>query len=339
MPIAPRRVRSGFALVEVVVAAVVVGVLLAVFTLAGVDSRRVASLGDSINNLQQFAGASAAYTADCADRFWAFSWRAGTTPSAYPDLQFAVTDLDAAANQAVDIMRRRANPNMPRMTSWVPHILYSQLVLVDQLNLKLPLAWAVSPGDATRVAWQQWPNNPVPLPSPGDPTSLRWVYSSSFEVGPAFWAHDQRSGSTFTVEQGTTHNQFTFPTIDMPLGDRVMTDVRYPSAKAMMWDSHQRYFGNRVAYFGYPEARVPVLTVDGSVLVRATSESNNGFLPNNPTSPFWATYTYSPQTYEPPALSGVGSNVKGQYRWTRGGITGRDFGFPEVCTGQGGCTP
>lgn len=330
--------RPAFALIEVLVSLAIVAALLTVFALSAADSRRAASLGDSINNLKQYAWAGSAYTGDCAERVWTFSWRAGTSqPSEYGDLQFAPTDLDAAACQAADIIRRRHNGNFPRISAWVPHIMTSHLVLADQFNLPLPLPWVASPADVNRLAWQRWPNNPVPLPL-GPPENVRWVYSSSYEFGPAFWSRDQRQGSQNTVEQSSTHNTYIILS-GVILGDRSLTQVVYPSRKAMVWESHQRFFGPRTAFYAYPEARVPVLTVDGSVVARASSEANDGFSPNNPTSPFPTRFTYSPLNYESPALPGVSAVVAGKMRWTRGGLTGRDFGAPEVCTGQGGCTP
>jgi prepilin-type N-terminal cleavage/methylation domain-containing protein len=78
--------RPGYALLEVLVSVVIVGVLLAIFTMAASDSRRNASLSASINNLKQFAWAGSTYAADCDERFWTFSWTRtdhppGFTPS------------------------------------------------------------------------------------------------------------------------------------------------------------------------------------------------------------------------------------------------------------------
>jgi len=338
MPSTAHTAGRACALIEVFVSLAIVAVLLAIFTLSAADSRRNASLGESLNNLKQFAWAGSAYTADNSERFWTFSWQAGSTsPSEFPDLEFASTDLEAAANQAVDIIRRRANPTMPRVTNWVPQILYNQLVLADHMNIPLPTPWVASPADATRLAWQRWPANPIPLPDGGG-LQLRWVYSSSYEVGAAFWQRDQKVGADSVIEQSSSHNTYFIPQPLLPMGDRLITQVVHPSRKAMVWDSHQRHFGSRVAFFGYAEARVPVLTVDGSATVRATSEANNGFRPNSPSSGIPTQYSYTPQSYEPGALPGS-PTVNGRYRWTRGGLTGRDFGASEVCTGQPGCTP
>ena len=63
-----------------------------------------------------------------------------------------------------------------------------------------------------------------------------------------------------------------------------------------------------------------------------------GFRPNQPTAPLATQFSYSPLWFEPPAIPN-GGIMFGRYRWTRGGLTGRDFGAPEVCTGQPGCTP
>jgi hypothetical protein len=44
--------------------------------------------------------------------------------------------------------------------------------------------------------------------------------------------------------------------------------------------------------------------------------------------------THSPTIWEPPRPPGASGIVDGRIRWTRGGIAGRDFGGPEVDTGQ-----
>jgi hypothetical protein len=41
---------------------------------------------------------------------------------------------------------------------------------------------------------------------------------------------------------------------------------------------------------------------------------------------------YSPNTWEPPVISGQPSAPVGYYYWTRGGIGGRDFDGQELST-------
>jgi hypothetical protein len=324
--------RRGAALIEAVVATAVVGVVLAVFSLAATDSRRNASPSDSINNLKQFAWASSQYTADCNERLWSYSG-----------------DLQAAAAQATDIINRRTNLDLITPVNWIPHVLYSHLVLVDHLNLPLPTPWAADPADENRMVWQRCASEPNPqacffaLPPTQRPgsnnESLRYMVSSSYQLGPAFFSEDQRQPGSNTLESAlTTH--YTYNVGHLPLGDRHVTQVAFPSRKVMMWDQYQRHFGARVAYYAYAEARVPVLMVDGSAGVRATSESNPGFYPNNPQHPSALRFNYAPRVWELPTLSGGATDlVTGYYQWTRGGLTGNDFGAPEVCTGQIGCAP
>jgi prepilin-type N-terminal cleavage/methylation domain-containing protein len=341
-----KRDRRGYALVEVLVSVVIVGALLAIFTLAASDSRRNASLSESINNLKQYAWAGSQYSAECNERFWTFSWTATNNPTGEP---FA-TDLEAAAAQAVDIINRRTNLTMTP-PSWIPHILYSHLVLADQLNLPLPLPWSVDPTDTYRMAWQRCESEPDPgacflgLPLTQRPNEgslndgLRWMVSSSYQVGPAFISRDMGGGANRTLESAlVTH--YNFSTGNLPFGDRLMTQVAFPSRKVMMFDQFQRHFGGRIAYYAYPEARVALLLADGSAGVRGTSSSNTGFYPNQPAQDLPTRFNYQPRAWEPPTLSGAAVQlVTGYYQWTRGGLSGRDIGAREVCTGQPGCTP
>jgi hypothetical protein len=108
--------------------------------------------------------------------------------------------------------------------------------------------------------------------------------------------------------------------------------VRYPSHKAMMYETNQRFFGSRELFFMYPEARVPVLMADGSAGVRSIKQSNPGFQPNMPTDPNPTRVLYTPElSWETPTASGEASEtVNGGIRWTRSGLRGRDFAGPEV---------
>jgi hypothetical protein len=223
----------------------------------------------------------------------------------------------------------------------VPHLFYGHLVLADYLQQALPAPGYVSPGDHNRLAWQR---NPATLfcqltnrPNVGScgPNEARWPYSSSYEQGIAFWCPDGTytgpNGTVNTVSQASTHFQFTVPS-GVPFGRRLLSEVTYPSQKAMVWEQVQRFYGKRELFFAYAEARVPVMFVDGSVSVRNTQDCNNGFNPNTPSSPSVTNFAYTPDpNWEPPTANGAPSeNVIGHMRWTRTGIRGRDFGGAEV---------
>src|SRR5690349_12826625 len=102
------RPRRAFALVELLALITVVGCVAALIVLLSGESRRMGRLGEDLGKLRQVGGLTAEYAADHADKFWTFSWRKGDSLSQYPELNNASSDLQAAANQAVDILRRRA---------------------------------------------------------------------------------------------------------------------------------------------------------------------------------------------------------------------------------------
>ena len=152
----------------------------------------------------------------------------------------------------------------------------------------------------------------------------------SYELGPAFWAPDAREGTQGTVSQGQTHPLFTIPT-NMPVGNRTLSEVRFPASKAHMWDRYQRDLGDRIPFFAHESARVPVLCVDGSVGLRSAAATNPGFNPADPTNPNPTTFMYRPGSTEPPTQNGeIEEQVVGRMRWTRWGLRGRDFNGPEV---------
>ena len=88
-------------------------------------------------------------------------------------------------------------------------------------------------------------------------------------------------------------------------------------------------------YFRYPEARVTASFVDGRAELVRTGDANRGWVPNSPTAanPFGF---YSPDPrWEPPTLDGADIDLMPfRFQWTRAGLGGRDFGGPDINTGQ-----
>lgn len=325
----------GFAIPDLLMLLVIATVVAALLRVGGERSKRLANLGESMANLKQFGSGLGSYAADHADGIFSFSYRGGlATPSTYPDLRGPFPDdLSAGAAQAVDIIRRRAGrTDMPVVSAWIAQVKYSHLVLADYLAASLPLRWAVSPEDKVLLQWSQDPagfdqNQYPPQPAPGN-GNQRWPYSSSYEIGPAFYSPDYAVGIAGTVSQGSTHNTFMIAGGTV-LGTRRTTQIANPSQKAFMWDSAQRHLGNRVIFFASNEARVPICFADGGVRVRSTATANRGFNPASPQSLSPTTMSYQPLAWEPP-LPSSSSSVQGVYRWTRNGLGGRDFDGDEV---------
>ncbi|MBC7834603.1 MAG: hypothetical protein H7Y88_05820 [Phycisphaerales bacterium] len=324
-----------FALVELIVILAIIAALAAMLIVAASDSHRQGSLSDSLANLKSLATSHHNYGEDFQDKVATFSWRATDQLSQWPELNMHGNDDNrAAANQAVDIIRRLANrTDIQPIQAWIPHILYSQLVLADYDQIALPDKRFVSPADKQKLLWAAnhltFPSG-VPPPVPiGDGNGLkRWPYSSSYELPPAFFSHDAAAGAQQTISQGSAHNQYFIP--QGAIASRVRTDVRHPSHKVLLFDQHQRHFGTRTPFFTMPEARLAGVMVDGSAHLLASAESNAGFNPNSPSTPFPMIVNYQPANFEPPLPSGVMSSQVGRFRWTRSGLRGRDLGGPEI---------
>lgn len=330
--------QPAFALIELAAVLVVSLLLAAALLISTSDSRRLARLGQDLTHLRAIGSSTAAYSADSADLFPTFSWRAGQVyQTQYPDLSNAPTDTQAAANQMVYILRTRAGrPDMPSIQAFIPHISYSHLVLADYAAQKFPWTAAISSADTHRQKWASdpacfdqgcfLPNQPDPLSSP---LNKRWPYSASFSPTLAFF--DQSEPQNRIQNQGS-YSLYLVPSGTFLRGVQ-MTQVRYPSHKVMVHDSNARHFGPRQPYATHDEARLPLLMADGSVPVRAAAESNNGWVPQSPSSPSSLQFTYDPlaRPWEPqPITSPGGDFVRGRFRYTRQAILGRDFGGPEI---------
>lgn len=327
---ATRKFLRAFVLQEAV-ALVFVCAAVAVFVVMCGRSRALASLGESMANLRRMHQSTAQYGEDNAAWFATFSWKKGNHLSAYTDLQNPVSDVQAAADQAVDIIRRRAGVSQagfPRITGWIPNISYSHLVLSEYLGTDLPMRWVISPEDPKRLAFaldrSQWFS--------AGASNARFAFSSSYEIPVAFWSSpDSGSGA---VSQNV-YSQYAFSS-STEMGGRRLDEVAYPSQKAVYYDRHQRHFGPRQGFFMHDEARVPVAAADGAVSVRRGKDANQGWYPPSPfgQDPSFILYNPSqsgPFAWDPPALDPSGSDqVVGRYRFTRGALAGRDFDGPEV---------
>ncbi len=326
---------------EAIVLLVVVAVLVGFLCLAGADNRRRSRVAGGLDNLHFFGSGTESYAADHHDQFWAFTWRRYIVYA--PGFPAAPDDISAVANQAVEIMRRRGpTPQASMIPGWVPLVSYSHLVLLDHLGTTLNIPQVASPEDGMLRSWQRTNSENEWFTLPHRPTGnfagFRWRFYSSYEIGTAF---SYRDAATFingalapTISQGNTVGQFFVPSAAAPAGPppRRRDEVRFPSDKAHVWDRYQRHFGPQVLHFGYAEARLPILMVDGSASIRSNTSANQGFSPANPNSPNATVAAYQPDTWwEPPTRNGTSSEtVTLRLRYTRWGLRGRDFNGPEV---------
>ncbi len=345
-----RRRSSGFSLIELLVAISIISLLIGILLPALSEAKKAGRLTQCQSNLKQLGIAFASYGADFNQRCPSFSWTRLEGFSDDGDFTAPfVDDAQAAAQQAVSILRSRGErTDIQPIQNWIPHVMYSHLILNEYLQQRLPEPMVICPEDRLRELWQQTIRGLKPTdaaaaflalpdtqrPTEGSPNDAqRWPYSSSYQFITAAYSMDMRRGGMLTV-QSSLDNHFSYR-IDGPLGRRNQDEIGFPSNKVLLFDSYGRHAGRRVLWHAYPEVTQPLLFADNSVRVEKTGEANKGFYPNIPTHDQPLRYMYAPRSWEYPTRNGAASElVVGYYAWCRGGLRGQDYGGEEINTGN-----
>lgn len=317
-------------------AALAIAAALVLATTAG--ARKRAQLAAAQSQLRWIAGVTSSYAADFEDGMWGLSWKAGVVYPFGGGTAIESTDLRANAMQAIDLLHRRAGrPDMQIPSSWYTAAMYSHLPLLDYLDRDAPDLSFVSPGDKHRLNWTKDPQNLHDegfwLPYQEEPTvdAKRWPYSSSFQTPPAIVSAPVQGSDA--VSQGSEHRHYNTPGAATFQGCS-LASVVYPAQKVLVHESSSWYTGGEFRYYADPRASVNVLAVDGSARLLPTAGTNHGWRPGYPTSSGHTLFNYHARVWEGPPLPAGESRMIGRYRFTRGGLAGRDFGGPEVDTGQ-----
>jgi prepilin-type N-terminal cleavage/methylation domain-containing protein len=338
----------GFTLIELLVVIAIIALLIGILLPALGEARRAARTTISTSNQRQLATGMNSYATDYKDRIPSFNWRGSPTKPAsfseFGDLNGATTDIQAAADQAVDVIRRRTGrTNFPKITGWIPHILYNHLTMMDYLASRLPEKIMACPEDRHRQNWQKDPENNfdknvwAPFQADGGvAANRRWPYSATYR--PTISAFDTGPAGSRIHQVGMIYNQYI--TTNAKVSGTKLSSVMAPSQKVFMYEAFQYHVGKKVSFFAYPLSKYTVVTFDGAVTFRNNpTEVNKGWIPNSPASASPTTFFYDPVAagapWDPPPANPDGNtqdNLIGYVQYTRGGLVGIDFGGTEIGT-------
>jgi prepilin-type N-terminal cleavage/methylation domain-containing protein len=344
--------RRGFTLIELLVVIMIIVLLIGLLLPAVAKARSAARQSLCLGRLEQLGVATHSYSADYQDKMFSFTVTSATADrlADYPDLmgQAAGDDLAAASAQAVQILRRRTSresgPEMfEPITGWIPHVLYTHLVLQDYLDQRLPAKLVVCPEDRFRNTWHDWhtfdQNGFAPMQPPvSGPNDYRWPYSSSYQIVPASYSPDSVRNNATTVVQAGSTSYFTLASrIGVQngwLGKRRLTEIMFPSQKIQMHEDVGRHTKNWL-YFAYDGCTFNALFFDQHSRAVQSTEVLPGFRPDTPTNPFPTVVTFNNGAWEG-QMPGTPPACTMKCRWTRAGLQGVDVGRYEVSTATWG---
>ncbi len=331
--------RRAFTLIELLVVIAIIALLVGILLPSLGRARTAAKLSIDANNQRQFMTASANYATDFKERLPSFSWRGGGTnrnPNTTGVPVTAGDDNEAAAFQAVDIIRRRTNwTDFPIQPNWTPYHLFSHLVVLDYMNAQLPTPVMRSPNDRERARWAEDPRAAkAALESGGEigaPGGARWPYSSSYMFATSSFVPDRESGGGFTRNTDSHVWYYVIAgegTGSYRLGNQKISAVRFPGQKVVTYDIQARFQGKQDVPFLHRTAAINTAFYDASVRQTISGDVNLGgyWSQTGAMSDAFIYWERRVTLGEAPWPDATPTPQPARYRWTAGGKQGIDVG-------------
>ncbi len=310
-----KHARRAFTLVEVTLLLTLGAALLAPALAA---ARRGDSKTKCQMNLKQTLVAGMNYAVDFKDSLPTFWW---TPDSPAPGDRPRADDLEAAARQGENIIRRSAKvPEFQAPAAWQPHAAWSTIVIASYMDVPLTDPMTVCPQDPVRSAWLKGEAGPKP-------PHEAWRYSSSYSLSPSAHTPGSFTPDGGLYKQGADHSVVEYRPGDQKsyrLKPRRLGEVMFPSQK-VLWSEDIAWHTEGGPRFALDPAATPALGfVDGSVRVAQTSTAMAAAY-TGPEGEQPAMVKYVPREFLGEPAAGKGLEFDGAFRWTKGGMSGRDF--------------